>query len=123
MAYDSDESGRVEVYVRPFPNVESARRQVSTGGGTRPLWSRTGREIFYYVAPDTIMAVPVRVGADVTLGSPRPVVKGSFAAPIFPNRHYDVSADGQRSCSSRMRRRRRRRPRRKSIWFSTGSLS
>ena len=96
MAYDSDESGRVEVYVRPFPNVESARRQVSTGGGTRPLWSRTGREIFYYVAPDTIMAVPVRVGADVALGSPRPVVKGSFAAPIFPNRHYDASADGQR---------------------------
>ena len=56
LAYQSNESGREEVYVRPFPNVETARRQVSTGGGTRPLWSRNGRELFYYVAPDTIMA-------------------------------------------------------------------
>ena len=79
LAYESDESGRSEIYVRPFPNVETKRIQVSTGGGTRPLWSPTGRELFYYVAPDTIMAVSVRLGADITLGNPQPVVKGPYA--------------------------------------------
>ncbi len=96
LAYQSDETGRFEIYVRPFPNVEAARRQVSTGGGTRPVWSRTGRELFYYIAPDTIMAVPVRLGADVTLGIPQPVVKGSYAGAIYPTRHYDASVDGRR---------------------------
>ena len=51
VAYESNESGQDEIYVRPFPDVESGRWQVSTGGGTRPLWARNGRELFYYVAP------------------------------------------------------------------------
>jgi serine/threonine-protein kinase len=96
LAYNSDESGRDEVYVRPFPGVETARQQVSTGGGTRPLWSRAGRELFYYVAPDTIMAVPVRLGTDVVLGRPAVVIKGPYAVAAVPGRHYDVSVDGQR---------------------------
>jgi len=96
LAYNSDESGRDEVYLRPFPAVETGRQQVSTGGGTRPLWSRNGRELFYYVAPDTIMAVPVRLGPDVVLGRPQTVVKGPYAIATVPGRHYDVSADGQR---------------------------
>jgi serine/threonine-protein kinase len=94
LAYESNESGRDEVYVRPFPNVETARHQVSTGGGFAPLWSRTGRELFYYVAPDTIMAVSVRL-ADLALGPPQAVVKGPYASS-GGWRHYDVSADGQR---------------------------
>ena len=51
LAYQSNESGQDEVWVRPFPNVETERHQVSRGGGTRPLWSPTGRELFYYVEP------------------------------------------------------------------------
>ena len=97
LAYESNESGRPEIYVRPFPNVETARHQVSTGGGTRPLWSRTGRELFYYVAPDTIMAVPVRLGADFRWGLPSRWSKGRMRAlAVNAGRHYDVSADGQR---------------------------
>jgi serine/threonine-protein kinase len=96
LALESDESGRSEIYVRPFPNVEKRRIQVSTGGGSRPLWSRTGRELFYYVAPDTIMAVSVRLGEDIALGSPQPVVKGRYAEAFNAGRHYDVSLDGQR---------------------------
>ena len=97
LAYDSNESGRSEVYVRPFPNVETGRRQVSTGGGTRPLWSRDQPELFYYVAPDTIMAVSVRLGTEAVLGTPRPVVKGRYADnQVLGSRHYDVSPDGQR---------------------------
>jgi hypothetical protein len=95
LAYESDESGRSEIYMRPFPQVERARHQVSTGGGTRPLWSRTGRELFYWAPPDTLMTVPVRLGADVVLGSPQQVLKGPYRA-TFGGRHYDVSADGQR---------------------------
>jgi serine/threonine-protein kinase len=94
LAYDSDESGQFEVWVRPFPDVDRRRHKVSVGGGSRPLWSRNGSELFYTtVAPDMIMSVPVQFGADVMFGSPRPVVK-------WPNvdggRAYDVSADGQR---------------------------
>jgi serine/threonine-protein kinase len=95
LAYESNESGRSEIYLRPFPDVETARQQVSTAGGTRPLWSPTRRELFYYVAPGTIMAVPVRLGVDVTLGNPKPVVKGPYAVAVNAGRHYDVSADGQ----------------------------
>ncbi len=47
LAYQSNESGTIEVYVRPFPNVNNARWQVSNGGGVMPQWSRTGRELFF----------------------------------------------------------------------------
>ena len=47
VAYQSDESGRFEVYVRPFPDVEGGRWQISNDGGTRPLWARGGGELFY----------------------------------------------------------------------------
>jgi serine/threonine-protein kinase len=96
LAYQSDESGQAEVYLAPFPDVNTSKRQVSTRGGTRPLWSKDGRELFYYVAPDTIMALPVRPGADVVLGNPQVVVKGPYAVAVNAGRHYDVSPDGQR---------------------------
>ena len=47
LAYDSDESGESEVYVRPFPNVGEGRWQVSTNGGRNPVWGPNGQEIFY----------------------------------------------------------------------------
>ncbi len=47
IAYQSDETGRVEIFVRPFPDVEAGRIQVSNGGGTGPLWSRDGSEVYY----------------------------------------------------------------------------
>jgi hypothetical protein len=96
LAYESDESGQAEVYLAPFTDVNTAKRQVSTRGGTRPLWSKDGRELFYYLAPDTIMALAVRLGADVVLGNPQVVVKGPYAFGINAGRHYDVSPNGQR---------------------------
>jgi Tol biopolymer transport system component len=47
LAYQSNQSGRFEVYVRPFPEAEKGHWQVSTGGGTRPAWAKSGRELFY----------------------------------------------------------------------------
>ncbi|MEQ1910926.1 MAG: protein kinase [Vicinamibacterales bacterium] len=96
MAYESDESGRAEIWVRPFPALNTSRRQVSTTGGTRPLWSRKGDELFFFVAPDTIMAAPVGLGTDLTLLAPRAVLKWPHAIPVNTGRHYDVSADGKR---------------------------
>jgi serine/threonine-protein kinase len=96
LAYASNESGEFEVYLAPFPDITASKRKVSTGGGTRPLWSRNGRELFYYLAPDTIMTVPVRLGTDVVLGTPQAVVKGPYAIPRNVGRHYDVSPDGKR---------------------------
>ena len=96
MAYESDETGRTEVYVAPFPDVAASKQQVSTGGGSRPLWSTNGRELFYYAAPDAIMAVPVTTGRTLVLGKPAVAVKGPYATPLNAGRHYDVSADGKR---------------------------
>jgi len=96
MAYESDETGRLEIYVAPFPNVTASKQPVSTSGGSRPLWSRDGRELFYYNTPDTIMAVPVTPGPTLVLGKPAAVVKGAYARPLNAGRHYDVSPDGKR---------------------------
>jgi serine/threonine protein kinase/Tol biopolymer transport system component len=100
LAYESDESTQAEVYVRPFPNVDGGRWQVSNGGGTRPAWSRSGRELFYDVAVQggstaKIMAVPVNLGTTLTFGAPQVVVDGRYLTPQA-GRTYDVSLDGKR---------------------------
>jgi Tol biopolymer transport system component len=97
IAYQSNESGKYEVYVRPFPAVDSGRWEVSTGGGTTPLWSRNGRELFY-VSGGKLVSValpPAPVGGTFSFGRPQPL----FAlTPYFltTGRTFDVSADGQR---------------------------
>jgi len=58
IAYESDESGQYEVYVRPFPDVNGGRWQVSSGGGAWPLWSPDGQELFY-AGSEGMMAVPI----------------------------------------------------------------
>lgn len=98
LAYQSDESGRNEVYVRPFPGVDSGRWQVSSGGGTQPLWSFNGRELFYVDPAGQIVAVPIQPGQRFVAGNPQVVVDGPFATNLggFGGRMYDVSGDGQR---------------------------
>ena len=96
LAYQSDESGQNEIWVRSFPDVTAFRTQVSNDGGTRPLWSRDGTELFYFVDPDTIMTVPVGDGPEFVAGLPTVAVQGPYAIPSNAGRHYDVSCDGQR---------------------------
>ena len=55
LAYASNESGRFEVYVRPFPDVDSNRVQVSTDGGFVPLWAHSGNELFYANADASVL--------------------------------------------------------------------
>ena len=96
MAFQSNESGPDEIYVRPYPNVGDGRWQISNGGGTRPAWARSGREIFYLKSDGTLVAVPIeRGGGRLAVG----VGKTLFQGPYFrgqTGRTYDVSPDGQR---------------------------
>jgi len=96
LAYDSDESGRSEIYVRPFPNVGDSRLQISVEGGVDPLFSRDGRELFYWSEPGTIMSVELQYDADGGLSAslPQVVIQGDYAKNNTA-RQYDVSADGE----------------------------
>jgi serine/threonine-protein kinase len=99
LAYESNSSGRFEIYVRPFPNVGAGQWQISTAGGVQPLWARTGRELFY-VAPDgALLTVPVEPrGTMWSAGSATKVVEGRYytGGNVYVARQYDVSPDGQR---------------------------
>ena len=97
LAYGSDESGTFEIYVRPFPNVNAGRAQVSRGGGAQPVWSRDGRELFFFAHTGELMGVEIGTGPTWTAGSPRQVaprgyLRGNFAAAST----YDISPDGKR---------------------------
>jgi serine/threonine-protein kinase len=99
LAYESDESGQSEIYVRPFPAVDAGRWQLSTAGGRKPLWARSGREIFYLALGGALLGVPVEaVGeASFRVGTPARLVEGRYyAGGPFGTRVYDVSPDGQR---------------------------
>src|SRR6476661_5748278 len=93
MAYVSNESGKDEVYVRPFPNTNE-KWQISAAGGTEPRWRRDGKELFYLAADQKITAVPVRAQSRFVPGPPHAL----FVAPMIDDRDwgYDVTADGQR---------------------------
>ena len=95
---DSNESGQPEIYVRPFPEVVGGRWQVSTGGGTRPLWARSGKELFYQGPSGAMMSVPVEGGSTFRAGNPTRLFEGRyFLSGIQPGRTYDVSPDGRGS--------------------------
>jgi len=81
MAYVSDETGQFEVYVRPFPAVAAARWQVSTAGGQHPVWSHSGREIFYRDGKDSLVAAQISVSPSFTVSGQ----KALFSLAPYPN--------------------------------------
>jgi serine/threonine-protein kinase len=93
-AYVSDSSGQDEIYVRRYPD-NGDHWQVSAGGGTEPVWSPVGDELFYRQL-DALLAVAVEVGADFRAGKPEELFRGPYAHDSFGMAYYDVSADGQR---------------------------
>ena len=100
LAYESNESGQFQIYVRPFPDVVGGRFQVTDNGGRTPLWSPDGRELFF-VSRTSMMTVPVHVKPTFTLGSPAKVfdarslvLDGRFLGSTM--RTFDISPDGQR---------------------------
>jgi Tol biopolymer transport system component/tRNA A-37 threonylcarbamoyl transferase component Bud32 len=93
LAYVADESGRDEVYVRPYPGP-GGRWQVSLDGGTEPLWSPTGHEIFYRNG-DLMIAAAVRTRAGFEVRGRTRLFTGSYDPAVFKGRNYDVTRDGR----------------------------
>jgi serine/threonine-protein kinase len=95
VAYESTESGRQEVYVRSFPDVSRFRIQISPNGGTKPVWSPNGRELFYLDGQQNMMLVPVRSGNVFERDSPQQLFSAGayFATQV---RNFDIARDGQR---------------------------
>ena len=95
IAYASDVSGRYEIYVRPYPQVDDGLWQVSTDGGGLPRWAPSGGELFYATQDFRMVAVPVESGETLTLGEARALFQLEPAAYTLANA-FDVSADGDR---------------------------
>jgi hypothetical protein len=95
IAYNSDESGRFEVYVESFP-THGGRRQISPAGGTGPRWRADGKELYYYSLDGRLMAVSV-TGGDASLTTGTPTALFAFrpaSAIVVPS--YAVTRNGQR---------------------------
>ena len=98
IAYQSDETGRTEVFVRAFPNTSAFKHQVSNGGGVAPLWSRDGGELFFVSPGSDMMSARVTGGAPISIAAPTPLfhladdllkVEYAYYTP------WDVAADGR----------------------------
>jgi Tol biopolymer transport system component len=93
LAYVSDESGRPEVYVQPYPGP-GQKWLMSTDGGTDPVWSADGGQLFYRVGT-RIMAAPIVLAPAFAAGTARPLFDGAFVVSDV-DRNFDVSPDGRR---------------------------
>src|SRR4030095_15403257 len=97
IAYQSDEGGRNEVYVQPFPGTMAQRQRVSLGGGTSPQWGRRGTELYFIAADNRLMVATATAG----LAEQRRTIEFSTPKPLFPNplppgSEYDTVRDGDR---------------------------
>ncbi len=101
IAYQSNESGRFEIYVQPFPGP-GRKFQISTNGGAQPRWNKDSKEIFYVSLDSKMMAAPVKLSADgqsLETGTPAvlfPVRIAGGPTPGINKQQYAVSSDGQR---------------------------
>jgi serine/threonine-protein kinase len=100
IAYQSNESGQAQIFVRPYPAVDSGRTQISTTGGTRPVWSRDGRELFYLDDGGFMTAVGVETTGTVFKAAlPRTLLKTKYYAGTstrgYDLRAFDVARDGR----------------------------
>jgi hypothetical protein len=95
LAYTSNESGRNEVYVRPFPNTNDGRWQVSTAGGYQPAWSADGKELYFIDATNRLQSVRVNTRPTFSVGSPVPLFDvASYTIDAFHS-SYVVTPDGR----------------------------
>ena len=96
MAYASTESGRFEVYVRPFPDVDDGKWQISRDGGLAPVWAPDGRELFFRTKGGAEMLV-VAVDTEPVFnpGNPEVLFTAPYRAAQGRGRPWDVAADGR----------------------------
>ncbi|MEP7325527.1 MAG: protein kinase [Gemmatimonadota bacterium] len=99
LAYESNETGRMEVYIRPFPNTEGGKWQVSTDGGQAPLWAHGGREIFFVDGNRNMVVTPVAGGMSPGLGERRVLFRMGVDLYLGEPENYtpfDISPDDKR---------------------------
>jgi Tol biopolymer transport system component len=94
LVYISNESGRNEVYVQPYPGP-GGKWQISTEGGMEPVWNPNGRELFYR-SGDKMMSVDIATQPAFAAGKPRILFEGQYVPTPLTGPYYDVSPDGQR---------------------------
>jgi serine/threonine-protein kinase len=92
LAYQTNRSGRYEVYIRPFPD-SGEPVQVSKGDASEPVWSHDGHTL-YYRTPQGIVGVPVTLGRAPSIGDPKVAVTGDFVAGLGYH-NFDISPDGE----------------------------
>jgi serine/threonine-protein kinase len=105
LAYQSDETGRSEVYVRPFPNTDGGKWQVSVDGGQAPLWAHTGRELFFVDGARNMVTVPVTAGASFQPGQLQILFRLEDDMYLGNPEYYtpfDISPDDQRFIMARL---------------------
>jgi serine/threonine-protein kinase len=98
LAYQSDETGRTEVFVRPFPDTHAGKHQVSSGGGLAPLWSRDGKELFYLSRDNQMMAARLVPGGAIRFAEPAGLFRvpdGLLVPEAFYYTPWDVARDGR----------------------------
>jgi eukaryotic-like serine/threonine-protein kinase len=97
LAYVSNESGRKEIYVQPYPGP-GGKWQISTEGGSEPMWNPKGKELFYRSGDngDKMMAVDISTQPGFVAGKPRQLFEGKYLPDPYARANYDVSPDGQR---------------------------
>jgi hypothetical protein len=92
----STESGRPEVYVRPFPDADRAKWQVSVDGASEPVWSPRGRRLFYRTRRGDIAAVDLGSGPSLQVGTPQVLFTAFSTEGESYHQTFDVSGDGRR---------------------------
>ena len=100
LAYESNESGRFQIYVIPFPNIGDERRSpISTAGGRWPVWANSGRELFYLSLADELVAVDVQTTPTFARGAQDVLFSTSrfnLGSSVTAHPMYDISFDDQR---------------------------
>jgi serine/threonine-protein kinase len=97
LAYESGETGRREIFVRPFPDVESGKWQVSTAGGTSPVWAHSGRELFFINGSRELVSQAVRPGPAFQLGEQRVLFSIDASYELAADyTSFDVGPDDRR---------------------------
>jgi serine/threonine-protein kinase len=96
MAYSTTETGRTEIVVVPFPNTGDSKWPVSVGGGSEPLWSRDGTELFYRNGTNQLVSVKVQTTGAFSIGATSVLFSDRDYTRWQTHRQYDVTPDGQR---------------------------
>jgi eukaryotic-like serine/threonine-protein kinase len=102
LAYSSNESGAYEIYVRPYPDVNSGRWQISRAGGSEPLWSRSGRELFFRDANGMLVSVAVTLSPSFAAREQKPLFAAGRFRSSSASTQYGITPDDSRFVFTRL---------------------